>query len=605
MPMETAQSRPNHSWLKFFFLLTSVLLVYSFSLGGDFKTDDRFSITLNPLIRDFSHIGEIFTRGYFGDQAFYRPFVYLTYLIEYSLFNVNAFCFGLDNILIHFCNALLVWLVVKEIISEKDTGFWAAFLFAIHPVQWEAVANISGRSVLLSTFFSLTAFYAFMRSLDFKSGRWMAAAAVSFGLALLNKESAAVLPLVMALYVFFLRRKDVSSRDAGINLLPSLLVLAGYLLLRIVLGLDQVYVWPTWQEKILGFITFLRSLITHAREMVWPVGLYFDRSQAIYPSFEQMEILYVLLFWSLVVVQGWIWRRYIKPIDVFCILWALVELLPVSQLVGAIGVSPGYISAADHFLYMPAIPLSVLLIRAIGCVSEFSVFRTRVSPWILKIVLAAFAAFFMTMNIQQNYYAREEQAMLERSLSYQPNNARLHNLAGYLAAVDRDLRRAELHFFASVRLNPMDPSARISLGKALCDQNRLGEGLIQYLSVVDPGPYADLLKDNMRYPTWMLESRILAGEALSQSDWLGWGLYKVKMNQPREAIVALENVLKLNDRNTQALILLARAYEQDGRLIEARNVYRHLMEFPELKGVSFDFVIDHLARLKLEHPEVF
>ena len=98
--------------VKYPFLIFPVLIaaftaaVYLNSLGGSFVFDDRFLIVNNPLIKDWSRIGRIFTTTVFepGGGAvtnFYRPLQTLSYLIDFSLWKLNPFGYHLSNILWH------------------------------------------------------------------------------------------------------------------------------------------------------------------------------------------------------------------------------------------------------------------------------------------------------------------------------------------------------------------------------------------------------------------------------------------------------------------------------------------------------------------------
>ena len=597
----TLDARHRSIFLKSLFLATCVFLIYSFSMGSGFKTDDRYSIMMNPLIHDFGRAGEFFKQGYFGDRSYYRPLVYLTYAAEYHVFGENAFYYNLDNILIHIANSLLIWALVSLWLPGR-VGFWAGFLFAVHPIHWEAVANISGRSVLLCTLFSLASFYALIRAFEQNSRRWLAASVAFFILALLSKEAGGVMPAVFFFYLICVRPAQLSWKRLAYYFFPFAVAVVGYLIVRKFWGVDFVYAWPTLQEQALGVLAFLRSLITHLRLMIWPVDLHFDRSQAVYTSFNNPEILYVVALWTLIIAQYWIWRRHIQPVERLCLAWMVIGLFPVSQIVAAIGVAPGYISTAEHFMYLPGIPFCILLV---SLTSRMISAPFWVSHRPMQVFIAAYMIFLIVMNIQQNFYARNEVVMLEQSLAYQPYNARLQNLAGYLYAQDGNDRKAEEHFELAVRADPFNPSPRISLGKSQCDQGRFGECLVQYLSVSDPGPFGGLLNDNLRYPVEKLEAKITAGGRVSQMEWFGWGMYQSKIGQPAEAIAALENLLKMNPQHISGLILLASVYETSGDIAQARECYLKLRDISLFQSSIFNYVVERLANLRMNHPEAF
>jgi hypothetical protein len=138
---------------------------YSFAVNGSYKTmDDDYSIVRNEMIRSINNLPQIFTTGFFGDQSYYRPLVAVSFMKEYFFFKLNPVPYYIDNILIHIFNAFLVFAITLALTSRRRIAMGTAFLFALHPIQWEAVANIPGRSILLCAFYGLASFYCFIIS---------------------------------------------------------------------------------------------------------------------------------------------------------------------------------------------------------------------------------------------------------------------------------------------------------------------------------------------------------------------------------------------------------------------------------------------------------
>ena len=188
-------------------LLLLVLLVaaYSNSFRDGFHFDDFHQIVENPNVRDLGNIPAFFYSAGMGSVNTslrgYRPVTYSSFSLSYAVSGYSPGGYRLFNLLLHFLNALLVYAIVRRVVSTRggdSGGEWAALIaaaaFALHPVQTNAVTYISGRAVLLASFFSLASFYCFLR---FRSGggyAWGAALPVLFLLGLLSKEMAVALP---------------------------------------------------------------------------------------------------------------------------------------------------------------------------------------------------------------------------------------------------------------------------------------------------------------------------------------------------------------------------------------------------------------------------
>ena len=78
----------------------------------------------------------------------------------------GAFSHGI-NILIHFANGLLVYLLCLSLFGKSQrrlVPLFAALIFVLHPLNTEAVNYIIGRGILLGTFGSLLAVVLFLRA---------------------------------------------------------------------------------------------------------------------------------------------------------------------------------------------------------------------------------------------------------------------------------------------------------------------------------------------------------------------------------------------------------------------------------------------------------
>jgi hypothetical protein len=124
------------------------------------------------------------------------------------------------NVLWNAAAGMLVTLLLVELLG----GFWPALLgglaFALHPMHVESVAFVSDRTDLMMTAFLLLAFLALLRYRARPSPRWIAAAALCFGLSLLCKEAAILFPVLAFLVLCGFLQGDTPPRTAGSH--PSL-----------------------------------------------------------------------------------------------------------------------------------------------------------------------------------------------------------------------------------------------------------------------------------------------------------------------------------------------------------------------------------------------
>jgi len=93
--------------------------------------------------------------------GYFRPLIVLSYYIDNSLLDLPPQAMHLENILLHLLNSLLVLRIglslFRKLAHSVELAFLAACIFALHPLNVEAVAWVSGRTDLLATLFALLA----------------------------------------------------------------------------------------------------------------------------------------------------------------------------------------------------------------------------------------------------------------------------------------------------------------------------------------------------------------------------------------------------------------------------------------------------------------
>ena len=149
-----------------------------------------------------------------------RPVTNLTFALNWYVHGSNVAGYHLVNLVIHFLNAWLLYLIItglsrRPVAPETDRGhhrvvaLLAALLWALNPIQTQAVTYVVQRYTSLTTLFFLGALYGYIRGR--LSGRtrdlvvWWGLAVGCYLLAMGAKENAAIWPAAALLveFVFF------------------------------------------------------------------------------------------------------------------------------------------------------------------------------------------------------------------------------------------------------------------------------------------------------------------------------------------------------------------------------------------------------------------
>ena len=169
---------------------------------------------------------------------FLRPLPPLTFYVDQMLFGADrAGAWHLTSIGLHALNAVLIAAVLRRPFGAL-AAIAAALVFGFHPVHTEPVGWISGRYDLLAGTFLLASVLIFLRGRPGLS-------VLAFAAALLSKEFAVTLPLLLTAYLLWKRRP---LRESGWHWA----VLAAYVVYRWV-ALGGPGIGTTWTPDVTGW----------------------------------------------------------------------------------------------------------------------------------------------------------------------------------------------------------------------------------------------------------------------------------------------------------------------------------------------------------------
>src|SRR6185369_605337 len=171
------------------FLVFVVLGVYYPAIFAPINSvDDPGTINFLLNVDSFS-LRAIFTPG----ATYYRPLLLLSFMADKFVWGLQESFMHLENILFHLVNVLLLYTVARRCFRAVGAEaplppLLAALLFALHPINAEAVNWISGRTDLIACFFVLlSAFFLLGRRPGLV---WSLLAALSLLAGCLAKETA-------------------------------------------------------------------------------------------------------------------------------------------------------------------------------------------------------------------------------------------------------------------------------------------------------------------------------------------------------------------------------------------------------------------------------
>jgi tetratricopeptide (TPR) repeat protein len=261
------------------------------SVAAPFHFDDGVNIVHNPFIRwtDFDLAGawRAATTG-----ANRRPLAYLSFALNYRLGGYAPAGFHAFNLLVHAACSAALYAFARRLLAlhaalpsqrgsrlsdpaQRATAALGAAIFAVHPLQSQAVVYVVQRMTSLATLFYLLALIAWLAARGARAPRaralGYAACGICSALSLGSKEIAITLPAAIALVEWFFARdldRDFARRvlRAGVPLLALAAAALYY----------AYFQGPDWGYRKRDFgagqrlLTELRVLVFYLSLFAWP-----------------------------------------------------------------------------------------------------------------------------------------------------------------------------------------------------------------------------------------------------------------------------------------------------------------------------------------------
>ncbi len=435
----TRQERPLLPLLAVCALLLLSILPYVNGLRNGFTWDDHQQIVMNRDLRAGAAITPLFTSSVWSSihrepgarNIYYRPLQMLTYRAAFATGGANPLAFHALSIGFATAAVLIAFVFFSKISGRLDIAFAAAALFAVHPIHTEAVDWVSALPDIGCTLFLLTSFVFFLQAAapEHRRGQpsnlrwllWMLALA-SFAIALLWKETAAVLPLLIATYVFLMRREMVFANRAKAALmlpLPYWIVLAGYLLIRFralgIIASSQ----RNWELSPLAIVlTVLNLMMTYWWKLVAPLPLNAYHVFSPVTSWLSLRAVSGILF-LFVAIALIVYAARRKPLIAFSAAWVFITLLPVMDIYAV-----GRNVFAERYLYLPSVGFCLLaVLLAVGGLQRVPL---RFRKWTGALALAVVGLFFASETVARNPDWKDDATLFARTLETSPNSAFAH-----------------------------------------------------------------------------------------------------------------------------------------------------------------------------------
>lgn len=335
--------------------------------------DDHWMLLKNEYVHpghySLAYFGEIFGRV---NNVQYSPLNTLYYSSIYRINGYDPYYYHLANVIIHFLNSILVFLLTRELLNAfRVSGaiyiaFITWFLWALNSTHVEPVAWISGSKILLCTCFTLCALILFLKGILNGKRIYLILSFTAFIVSFFFKEQAIITPVLCVIFIFFYNLSGQGKITIkGSNLIILLLFFGCSILFglhTIKVNYQQSSIIPPihnypFSQKIL-LICYCFSFYFYS--VIFPFDLHYNYLFPFEPYGRVPWIVYIspLAVMLAIAFYYWLYRKS-ASFNLYMLLccFFLVEIFLELQIIPM--TRPAIMG--DRFMYFPSIPLLITL----------------------------------------------------------------------------------------------------------------------------------------------------------------------------------------------------------------------------------------------------
>ena len=458
------------------FAVAILTFAYLSSFQGSWHLDDEPNILTNTKLHlnefKLANVLDAITANPSSPQRnkLYRPIPCLSLALNWYFSESEIFSYHIINFLLHLltfltlnkvCHLLLSH-YFKEFTNEnfiRTAAVTASLLWALAPIQTQAVTYIIQRMAIMAALFSILSIYAYLkgRTTEGKRFKWFLLSCIFFLLALGSKENTILLPASLFLIeLSFFPKKTNRKQYVKIAAITILISIVGLFLIRIGLGLTPLNFLEGYGHRSFTFseriLTEPRIIINYLSQILVPLTTRLSiehditLSQSLFsPWITGPAILFILAIclFSLIYLKKYVFICF--PLLFFSLNHIVESSIIPLELV------------FEHRNYLPSfflfLPFGILFAEALH-------HKERFSPFLRKAIVICMSVFIIISagaTYSRNLVYATEGSLWQDALQKAPNSARAaHNLGRWYREQGQYQKAL---FFFNVSLSNIDKAA--------------------------------------------------------------------------------------------------------------------------------------------------
>lgn len=451
----------KENWMTLLILLGLVLITYINSLGNQFVSDDK-------AILEIKNLGDW---GRFLKQPLHWSGELLK-TISYKIGGYNPFFYRIFNLIFHLASVTGVFILITLLINTQF-AFIISTLFAIHPLNSEAVVWIAGIQYPQSTFLMIWAliFYRFWQ-LN-KQKKELIITAILYLLAISASEKAIVFPFILIAFEMAFGKLKKQWKAIGLFFLVTIIPGIFYFILlgARVEALTNFYYQS--QSFINPLIQIPIALTSYWQLLLWPSQLTLYHSEFYFTTLDYVIRLIFTLGMVGLLIYGYKKNRIIF----FSIALFIISLIPYLTPLGISWI------VAERYVYFGSV--GMFCVVGYGFWSLIKNKKTESLGYLIFIIIIL---LLMVRTIVRNMDWKNEDTLWVATGKTSPSDPKTHNNLGDVYGRQGDLEKSAEEFKIAIKLNPKYADAYHNLGNTYNQMKKVNDAIINYQLAIKYNP---------------------------------------------------------------------------------------------------------------------
>jgi len=376
---------------------------------------------------------------------FWHPLTWISLMLDYQLFGLNAGGYHTTNVILHILSTLLLfWFFHRMTGAVWKSAFIAAF-FAIHPLHVESVAWIAERKDVLCGFFWMLTLCLYFFYTEKPALKRYLFVLFSFTCALMSKPIAVILPVIMILLDYWpLNRFQMQKNNLFFWQLKEKFIFFSFSIAFSVITLiaqpdhSTVKVYPLvlrLANAPVSFITYLeKTFLPHNLAVFYP----FPSQFTLWQTYGALLLIIIITLVFILLISrlpylfvGWLWYS--------------VTILPV------IGIIPvGIHAMADRYSYLSGTGIALVLAWGIPNLIKSENMRKK----ILFPAGLTFLAIMALLSWKQCSYWKNSLSLFNHATHSTKNNYFAYDGLGIALVEEGKFEEAIMSFSKAILIAP-------------------------------------------------------------------------------------------------------------------------------------------------------